>query len=354
MDRGELSFRMGGKSHAPVRGALASCAAALILAACGGGGGGGGGAALVSAPSGAAGQAQTGQTSTAANGAQSSLATDLLTSTGSSPSGNTTPVESVGPGSDPSPGAFTKYAFKVGPYIDFFDPDVAQKVMAALATPELLGYEYQALASPVYVKADPGVAYTYWIGPRSEMNSIDNQTQIVALANEGPVLFRRPVVSDSFVVETALIDIQPLEQLVGRLNVAGSNGFCLLTAMEGLRLRVARRVEANPAYCEFQEWLTDHPVGDDEYLQKINELGAAGYKLFFNSYYVRDTTQKVRFSYEAVEQPPLADMTVEERVAIFNKMGATGALSYSALQDKNKAVYRRTFDCARRWFCGYP
>lgn len=46
MDREESSARLGGKVHAFIRGALASCAATLILVACGGGGGGGQGMVL--------------------------------------------------------------------------------------------------------------------------------------------------------------------------------------------------------------------------------------------------------------------------------------------------------------------
>lgn len=353
MDGVELSVRQGRESRAPVRCALASCAAALILAACGGGGGGGGGAVLASVSSGAASQ---GQISTDANGGQSSLATDLNNSPGSSPSGNTTPGESVGPGSNQGPGAFTRYTFKIGPLISYLDPDVARKVFAALATPELKGYEYEPLASPVYVRADPGVEYTYWLGTRSEMNSIDSQTEIVSLASDGtgPVVFRRPVVPESFVYETTLIDIQPVNQLVDRLKAAGAKGFCTLTGkMDGYTIEVQRRIEANPASCDFQEWLTDHPVGDEEALQKISEFGAAGYKRFFNNYYVRDTTQNARYIYEVVDQPPYAKMTAEERVTIYNKMGATGALSYSSMLDQNKTIYRRTLDCTRRWFCGW-
>ncbi|WP_431274164.1 hypothetical protein ACQ858_19165 [Variovorax ureilyticus] len=303
-------------------------------------------------PSGAASQGQIG---TDANGGQSSLATDLNNSPGSSTSGNTTPGESVGSGSNQGPGAFTKYTFKIGPLVSYFDPDVARKVLAALAMPELKGYEYQPLASPVYVKTDPGVEYTYWLGTRSEMNSIDSQTEIVSLAFDGtgPVVFRRPVVPESFVYETTLIDPQPLDQLLNRLKVAGRQGFCKITGFDGANWRLSRRIEANSASCDFQEWLTDHPVGDEEALQKIREFGAAGYKHFINNYYVRDTTQNARYIYEVVDQPPLANMTVQERVAIYNKMGATGALSYSSMLDPNKTMYRRVLDCTRRWFCGW-
>ncbi|MDM0078898.1 hypothetical protein QTH90_31145 [Variovorax sp. J2P1-59] len=232
---------------------------------------------------------------------------------------------------------------------------MARKVLAALATPELKGYQYDPLESPVYVKTDPTVEYTYWLGTRSEMNSIDSQTEIVSLAFDGtgPVVFRRPVVPESYVNETASIDIQPPDQLLNRLKVAGQQGFCKIIGIDGPNWRLSRRIEANPASCDFQEWLTDHPVGDEEALQKIREFGAAGYKRFMNNYYVRDTTQNARYIYEVVDQPPLANMTAEEQVAILNKMGATGALSYSSTSDPNKTVYRRTLDCTRRWFCGW-
>ncbi|MBB3177941.1 hypothetical protein [Variovorax sp. Sphag1AA] len=230
---------------------------------------------------------------------------------------------------------------------------MARKVLAALATPELIGYEYLPLQSPIYVKADPGVAYTYWLGSRTEMNSIDSQTEIVSAAFDGtgPVVFRRPVVSETFVYETTLVDIQPLDQFVARMNAAGVNGFCSVIDMNGYTLKLRRRVEANPASCDFTEWATDHPVGDDEYFQKISAYGAAGFKPLFNGYYVRDITQNARYTYEVVDQPET--MTPEERVAIYNKMGATGALAYTALPVTKKAVYRRTFDCPRRWFCGW-